>query len=164
MQTKFIMGIRSSVVLNKFLSNVLVMEELSEQDEAEIDNSAELTDGMCFMKKVGNQYVRIPSRDIFLYGEIDINNKADLELIKKADIITQEVNMAANIPSNFDYENGIVRSNKEGIFKTHDTWNKIDWFKFNHCLIGKPKRIIIYRIHKSYVKRNRSTIRRYNDC
>lgn len=164
MQTKFITGIRSSVILNKFLSNVLVMEELSEQDEAEIDNSAELTNGMYFMKKVGNQYIRISSRDIFLYGEIDINNKADLELIKKADIITQEVNMAANIPSNFDYENGIVRSNKEGIFKTHDTWNKIDWFKFNHCLIGKPKRIIIYRIHKSYVKRNRSTIRRYNDC
>ena len=36
MQTKSIMGIRSSVILNKFLNNVLVMEELSEQDEAAI--------------------------------------------------------------------------------------------------------------------------------
>lgn len=161
---KSIMGIRSSVILNKFLNNVLVMEELSEQDEAEIDKTADLTEGMYFMKKIKNDYVRIPSRDIFLYGEIDVNNKADLNLIKKADIITQEINMAANIPSDFDYETGIVRSNEEGIFKSHDTWNKIDWFKFNHCLIGKPKRIIIYRIHKSYVKRNRSTIRRHSDC
>lgn len=164
MQTKSIMGIRSSVILNKFLNNVLVMEELSEQDEADIDRTADLTEGMYFIKKIKNDYVRIPSRDIFLYGEIDVNNKADLNLIKKADIITQEINMAANIPSNFDYETGIVRSNKEGVFKSHDTWNKIDWFKFNHCLIGKPKRIIIYRIHKSYVKRNRSTIRRHSGC
>ena len=33
-------------------------------------------------------------------------------------------------------DNDLVYSNKEGIYKTHDTWNKIDWFKFNHCLIG----------------------------
>ena len=70
--------------------------------------------------------------------------------------------MAANIPSNFDYNTGYVYSNNEDIFKTHDTWNKIDWFKFNHCLIGKPERIIIYRINKVYVPKDRSTRRNIN--
>ena len=99
--------------------------------------------------------------DSKLYGEIDINNYSDLELINNSDIITNEVNMAANIPSNFDYESGDVFSDSNNIIKTHDTWNRVEWFKFNHCLIGKSNRIIIYRINKCYVPRNRSTRRRY---
>ena len=154
MLKKNIMGIRSSVILNRFKSNYLVMEAITKEQEEEIDLSGELYDEMFFIKN--NKY-RIPARDIFLYGEINIDNKEDLMLINKSDIITQEVNMAANIPSNFNYETGEVYSNKEGIYKTHDTWNKIDWFKFNYCLIGKPERIIIYRINKMYVPKNRST-------
>ena len=155
------MGIRSSVVLNKFDHNYLVMEQLSEEDEHYIDATDSTEGGMHFIKKVNSKtHIRIPSRDIFLYGEIDINNHSDLELIKNSDIITNEVNMATNIPSNFDYESGDVFSDSNNIIKTHDTWNRIDWFKFNHCLIGKPNRIIIYRINKCYVPRNRSTRRR----
>ena len=159
MLKKNIMGIRSSVILNRFKSNYLVMESITKEQEEEIDLSGELYDEMFFIKD--NKY-RIPARDIFLYGEININNKEDLMLINKSDIITQEVNIAANIPSNFDYNTGDVYSNNEDIFKTHDTWNKIDWFKFNHCLIGKPERIIIYRINKIYVPKDRSTRRNIN--
>ena len=152
-----IMGIRSSVILNKYNNNVLVMEALSEQDEFQIDQSAELNYEMYFMKQVKGGLIRIPAKDIFLYGEIDIDNKDDLNLLKKADIITQEVNYAASIPSNFNYETGDVYSDSENIIRVYDTWNKIDWFKFNYCLIGKPNRIIIYRINKAYVPKNRST-------
>ena len=159
MLKKNIMGIRSSVILNRFKSNYLVMESITKEQEEEIDLSGELYDEMFFIKD--NKY-RIPARDIFLYGEININNKEDLMLINKSDIITQEVNIAANIPSNFDYNTGDVYSNNEDIFKTHDTWNKIDWFKFNYCLIGKPERIIIYRINKIYVPKDRSTRRNIN--
>lgn len=162
MQKKNITGIRSSVILNRYLTNYLMLEELSEEDEHRIDESAETSDEMYFIKTIGKNIVRIPARDIFLYGEIDVNNKSDLQLLQNADIITQEVNQAAYIPSNFDYETGNVYADKEGIYKTHDTWNKIDWFKFNHCLIGKPKRIIIYRINKHYVPKNRSTRRNIN--
>ena len=161
MQKKNIMGIRSSVILNRYLTNYLMLEELSEEDERFIDETAETSDEMYFLKKIGNNTFKIPARDIFLYGEIDVNNKSDLQLLQKTDIITQEVNQAAYIPSDFDYETGNVFADKDGIYKTHDTWNKIDWFKFNHCLIGKPKRIIIYRINKNYVPRDRS-IKRNN--
>jgi len=149
------MGIRSSVILNKYKADWLIMEEITEEQEKEIDIRGDI-DEIYYITKSN---VKIPAKDIFLYGEIDLNNHSDLELIRKADIITQEVNNAANIPSDFDYETGIVYSDNNDIFRTHDTWNKLDWFKFNHCLLGKPKRLIIYRINKVYVQRNRSTRR-----
>ena len=155
MLKKFIMGIRSSVVLNKFKSDYLVMEPLTEEQENQIDISGEVEDEMYFIKD-GH---RISAKDIFLYGQIDINNQDDLLLLKEYPIITPEINGAANIPSNYDYETGYVYSDKDDIFKCHDTWDKINWFKFNHLLLGKPERVIIYRINKVYVPKNRSTRR-----
>lgn len=155
MQKINIMGIRSSVILNKYKADWLIMEEITEEQEKEIDIRGDI-DEIYYITKSN---VKVPAKDIFLYGEIDLENHSDLELLRKADIITQEVNNAANIPSDFDYETGIVYSDNNDVFKTHDTWNKLDWFKFNHCLLGKPKRVIIYRINKVYVQRNRSTRR-----
>ena len=158
MQKTNIMGIRSKVILNRYHNNYLVMESITEEKEAEIDARGDI-DEMYF---ITDSNVKIPAKDIFLYGEIDINNKEDLKLINKADIITLEINNAANIPSNFDYETGNVYADRDNIFKCHNTWDKIKWFKFNHCLLGKPNRVIIYRINKQYVPRNRSTIRGNN--
>lgn len=155
MQKINIMGIRSSVILNKYKADWLIMEEITEEQENEIDVRGDM-DEIYYITK---NNIKISAKDIFLYGEINLDNHVDLELLRKADIITQEVNNAANIPSNFDYETGDVYSDNNDIFRVHDTWNKLDWFKFNHCLLGKPNRVIIYRINKVYVQRNRSTRR-----
>lgn len=155
MQKINIMGIRSSVILNKYKADWLIMEEITEEQENEIDVRGDV-DEIYYITK---NNIKISAKDIFLYGEINLDNHVDLELLRKADIITQEVNHAANIPSNFDYETGDVYSDNNDIFRVHDTWNKLDWFKFNHCLLGKPDRVIIYRINKVYVQRNRSTRR-----
>lgn len=161
MQKINITGIRSKVIMNRLGANFLMMEELSEKDNDVLDTAAEYDKEISIL--VDNKYI-VRGRDIFLYGEVDLNNKEDLELLMNTDIMTDEVNNASNIPSDFNYETGDVYKDKDGIYKCHDTWNKLDWFKFNHCLLGKPKRIIIYRINKQYVPRNRSTIRRNNDC
>ena len=161
MQKINIMGIRSKVILNRLDSNFLIMEELSEKDNEMLDVAVEYEKEVNIL--IDNKYT-IRNRDIFLYGEIDLNNNDDVQLLLNTDIITDNINNASNIPSDFDYETGDVYKNKDGIYKCHDTWNKIDWFKFNHCLLGKPKRIIIYRINRQYVTRNRSTIRRNNNC
>lgn len=153
MKSMNIMNIRSKVILNKFANNVLIMEALSEKDERIIDTLMDVENG--YFTVLNN--IRISTKDIFLYGEININNPNDIKLLRKSDIITQEVNQAANIPSNFDYDKGFVYSDKDGIYRCHDTWDKIDWFKFNHLLIGKPSRIIIYKVDKRYVPKNRST-------
>ena len=155
MQKINIMGIRSSVILNKYKADWLIMEEITEEQENEIDVRGDM-DEIYYITK---NNIKISAKDIFLYGEINLDNHVDLELLRKADIITQEVNNAANIPSNFDYDEGDVYADKNDIFRVHDTWDKLDWFKFNHCLLGKPNRVIIYRINKVYVQRNRSTRR-----
>lgn len=147
------MGIRSKVILNRNGNSYLVMESITEKEEQELDTLADL-EQMRYI--VDNKYI-VNSESIFLYGQINLNDKNDINLLLKSHIITPEINNAANIPSNFDYETGDVYADKDGIFKCHDTWNKIDWFKFNHVLLGKPKRVIIYKIVKQYVPRNRST-------
>lgn len=148
-----IMNIRSKVILNRFANNVLIMEALSEKDERIIDTLMDAENG--YFTVLNN--IRISTKDIFLYGEINLNNNNDIKLLQKSDIITQEINQASNIPSNFNYENGFVYADKDGVYRCHDTWDKIDWFKFNHLLIGKPSRIIIYKVDKRYVPKNRST-------
>ena len=155
-----IMGIRSKAIMNRTHENYLVMQAITEEEELAIDNAMDTEDTIRFVLE--EKYV-IPGRDIFLYGHVDVNNPDDLEIIKNAKIITEEIYEAANIPSNFDYETGDVYSDQEGIFRCHDTWDKIKWFKLNHLLIGKPERIIIYRINKKYVPKNRSTIKRNID-
>ena len=147
------MGIRSKVILNRNGNSYLVMESITEKEEQELDTLADL-EQMRYI--VDNKYI-VNSESIFLYGQINLNDKNDINLLSKSHIITPEINNAANIPSNFDYETGDVYADKDGIFKCHDTWNKIDWFKFNHVLLGKPERVIIYKIVKQYVPRNRST-------
>ena len=159
MLKKDIMGIRSKVILNRYRNEYLIMEAIAEEQEKEIDVRGDVDE----IYYITDNNVKIGAKNIFLYGEINLDSVADINLLKNTDIITQEVNGAANIPSNFDYDEGVVYSDEDKQFKFHDTWNKVDWFKFNHCLLGKPNRIIIYRIPKSYVPRNRSTIRRGNN-
>lgn len=154
MQKINIMGIRSSVILNRFKTDWLVMEEITEEQEKQIEARKKCYDDGFYVTK---NNIKVSDKDIFLYGEIDVTAHDDLELLRDAEIITQNVNQAANIPSNFCYETGFVYPNKDGIIKTYDTWNKIAWFTFNHLLLGKPKRVIIYRISKFYVPRNRGT-------
>lgn len=157
MQKINIMGIRSKAILNRTNNSYLVMQSITEEEELAIDNAMDSDDIVRFVLE--EKYI-IPTRDIFLYGQVDITKDSDCSIVKNSKIITEEINSAANIPSNFNYETGYVYSDKDDIFRCHDTWNKLDWFKFNHLLIGKPERIIIYKIDKKYVPRNRSTIKR----
>ena len=149
-----IMGIRSKAIMNRTDIHYLVMQAITEEEENMIDNSVDEEGSIKFLLE--GKHV-IPGRDIFLYGKVDVTNPDDVDVINKAKIITEEINQAANIPSNLDYETGDIYAAEDDRFKNHDTWNKLDWFKFNHVLIGKPERIIIYRIAKKYVPRNRST-------
>ena len=58
------------------------------------------------------------------------------------------------IESNFNYENGTITSNSEGIYKGYQTWQFLKWFKYNYCLIGKPKRILIYHYPTNIIRKN----------
>lgn len=119
---------------------VVFMEAIDENIEKKIDNSEKYFGSICYQREDGAD---IPAKNIFLYGELDLNNPDDIENIEVFELIGK--NMGDNyIYSNFNYENGTIEI-ENNIIKGYNTWNPLLWFKYCHCLIGKPKRIIVYK-------------------
>lgn len=143
--TKNILGIKKRTILNRSNNMFMYMEPISEKEEQLIDDSKEQFSTIRFKTKEG--FILKPD-DIFLYGEVDLNNPNDIDFINKKDILSMEPFMNMWMNSNFNYDKNTITSDERCIFLKHDTFNKLEWFKFNYCLIGKPKRIIIYQIPK----------------
>ena len=119
-----LLGIRKKVILchTKSLAGVTytVMRPITEQDEQDLDKW---------------EYINIDGKRI---------DKKDIEYIKKFSLL--DTDNGGTIHSNFNYQEGYAII--EGIAKTYPTFDIIEWFKYNHCLIGKPTRIIIYKCKK----------------
>lgn len=119
-------------------SFTVIMEAITKEQEARIDNSSKYFGITRYERSDG---VIIKDKDIYMYGEINLNDDNDLNIIEKFNLINDNGEW---IYSNFDYDEGTITSiNKK--FKTHQTWNPILWFMYCHCLIGKPERIIVYK-------------------
>ena len=120
-----LLGIRKKVILchTKSLAGVTytVMRPITEEDEQNLDK-----------------------KDIYCYGEINLSSNDDVEYIKKFSLL--DTDNGGTVHSNFNYQEGYALI--EGIAKTYPTFDIIEWFKYNHCLIGKPTRIIIYKCKK----------------
>lgn len=132
-----LLGIRKRAILCRIdgiTTSLVLISPISEKDEKQLDD-----DGYVY---IDNN--RIDKKDIYCYGEINLSSQDDIEYIRKFNLI--DTYNGGNIHSNFDYKKGIVMY--EGVVKTHPTFDVIDWFKYNYCLIGKPKRIIIYKCKK----------------
>lgn len=116
------------------------MEAIDEDIERQIDNSEKYYGQICYKKDNDNV---IPAKNIFLYGELDIENPDDLDNIEMFELIGK--NMGDNfIYTGFNYDDGTIEVHNN-IITGYNTWNPILWFKYCHCLIGKPKRIIVYK-------------------
>lgn len=140
-----ILGTKKRVRLNRSNDSYMFMEAISDEDEKLIDESKEEFSTVRFVNSVG---CTIAPNDIFLYGEVDLTNEEDIRLIKKHDIITNEVYEASIVYSTFDYDEGTITSERDGSYKWYHTWNKLLWFKYNYCLLGKPKKVIIYKVNR----------------
>ena len=119
-------------------NEVVVLQEITEKQEQELDDNEciHLNDNL------------ITRKQIYFYGEINVNSDDDVSIIEKCELMNQS-DSGNIIYSNFDYEKGTVEYDKTP--KQYPTWNPLLWFKFNYCLIGKPKRCICYKISKSYL-------------
>lgn len=113
------------------------MEPITEEQELRIDNSVKYYGAIQFKRKDG---IIVMAKDIYLYGEVNFDDDNDLDLIERFNLIDENGNW---IYSNFDYEKGNFTT-INGIAKRYPTWDLINWFKYCHVLIGKPKRIIVY--------------------
>lgn len=118
-------------------SHVIVLEPITEEQEKDI----ELYDYFSINRE-GNS-IKIKTNNIYFYGEIDVNNEDDCDIIIKKHLVDTNL-IHSWIPTNFNYNTGFANTKK-----WYPTTNALDWFKYCHCRIGKPKRIIAYKINSS---------------
>lgn len=136
-----LLGIRKKVILCRTKDNsgytYSVMSPIDESQEKELDK---------YERAVidGNEISR---KSIYTYGEVDLSNKEDVDFINKLHL-SDDSDKGNIIHSNFNYDKGFAEY-EGNVAKTRPTWNLLEWFKYNYCLIGKPKRIVIYECNKS---------------
>lgn len=136
-----LLGIRKQAILCHFekVCDLAVMKEITETDEKNIDKGLRFNTGTQFIER----------DKIILYGEIDINNENDIKLIKNKNLMFPEI-VSNIVYSTFDYKSGIATT-INNVYKMTIEVDPVKWFMYNYCLIGKPKRIIVYKTTKSYL-------------
>ena len=132
-------------------NKVVIMEAITKEEEARIDKSKQYFGSIRHTKENGQI---IDGKDIYVYGEINFNNEEDCNILNRFHLLNSDNSF---IYSNFNYDKGTVIL-KENKVKWYQTIDNIKWLKFNHCLIGKPKRIIIYKIDKKKLANVRLSI------
>lgn len=136
-----LLGIRKQTILCHFekMCDLAVMKEITETDEKNIDKGLRFNTGTQFIER----------DKIILYGEIDFNNKNDVKLIKNKNLMFPKT-VSNIVYSTFDYKSGIATS-INNVYKMTIEVDPVKWFMYNYCLIGKPKRVIVYKTTKSYL-------------
>mgnify|MGYP000000621115 FL=1 len=136
-----LLGIRKQTILCHFekICDLAVMKEITETDEKNIDKGLRFNTGTQFIER----------DKIILYGEIDFNNKNDVKLIKNKNLMFPKI-VSNIVYSTFDYKSGIATS-INNVYKMTIEVDPVKWFMYNYCLIGKPKRVIVYKTTKSYL-------------
>lgn len=136
-----LLGIRKQTILCHFekICDLAVMKEITETDEKNIDKRLRFNTGTQFIER----------DKIILYGEIDFNNKNDVKVIKNKNLMFPEI-VSNIVYSTFDYKSGIATS-INNVYKMTIEVDPVKWFMYNYCLIGKPKRVIVYKTTKSYL-------------
>lgn len=111
----------------------------------EQEDTLERTERLNLGAKFNN--LEVSRKSVICYGEVDIDNPQDANAIKKFDLLGygETDNF---VYSNFDYEKGCFTT-INGCPKGATTSDAILWYRYNHVLIGKPKRVLIFKINKS---------------
>lgn len=146
-----IMGIRRRIVLNHSDKHgKIILQVLTDKEEEQIDNSIIKYGELTYLL---DNKIKVRAKDIYLYGDINLENKEDVKLLEKFNKIICDEYAASNfIYSNVDYNKGIVYSDERGVYLGYICMNWNKWFNFNYLLLGKPKKIIIYNISKNIIK------------
>ena len=123
------------------------MEIISEKTEQELDKQMNSINNFKYINIRGKI---IPSSSVYLYGEVDLNNKKDIDYLKRFKSAILNIYDYGNwYYTSFNYETGTITYNeeKQTWLGTHFITDFLKWFKYHYCIIGKPKRVIIYKHH-----------------
>lgn len=125
---------------------VVMLEKITSKDEELIDDSG------YYETELNGKKQTIYIDKIYMYGDINLKNKEDIDLIIKNNL---HGDMLAGYPTmvhdNFNYEEGNFVA-IDGIVKTIPVSDPLLIFKHRYCRIGKPKRIICYAISRNRIR------------
>lgn len=147
-----ILGTRQRVILCHTKRNkdadyntVTYMEAIDEKQEIAIDKSKLYYGEVIFKtnkEKDIDEHI-VYAKNIIFYGDINLDSEEDLDCIFDFNLMTpwDAFEMNNVMPSNFNYDTGLC-SNKT-TFSCND---RIKWFKYNYCKLGKPEKVICYKV------------------
>ncbi|AXH74522.1 MAG: hypothetical protein KNU04_gp59 [crAssphage sp. isolate ctbg_1] len=115
----------------------IMLESISEEEEQFIDVNN------YWVRKKGGKDIEIPKYDIMFYGEVNVNNEDDITLICKKNLVDENLRHSW-VPSNFNYRFGTGLAHS-----CAPTADPVLWFKYCHVRIGKPQRVIAYKIKET---------------
>ena len=141
-KTVNLLGIRNKTVLCRINSIKgcfkVIMQSITEEQEKTLDKRNYINiDGEV-----------IPKDNIYCYGEINLDNDDDIKYIEKFNLIENGEN-SNTMPSRIDWEKGLAVSD-DYIIRYAPTWDCLKWFEYNYLLIGRPQRIIVYKMSNVY--------------
>lgn len=147
-----ICGTRQIACLYRSDNSRTFMVAINDNDEKVLKRIKDAEDGVFSVSVtcgINNNEVKytIPKNNILLYGEVDMDSDDDLDVffMYKNKLMNDDVMGRKNIvPTSLDYDSGLVSVEAREVIRTADTWDLETWLKYNHCLIGKPNKILIY--------------------
>lgn len=119
------------------------MVGIDDKQEAAIDRAKRIHGEPIY--RVGDEVVA-KGDSIIMYGDVDVNDKEDANMISQANLVNED-NNGNPIPSKFDYDTGTCVANGK-VQRYFDTTDAVLNFKYHHVLIGKPSKVIVYKVHK----------------
>ena len=122
------------------------MEVITEDIEKKLDKMMNTHGSFTFINKQGK---KIPSSSVYLYGEVDLTNKKDIQYLERYKrAILNPYDIGNWYYTSFNYDTGEITydENKQAFVGTNFISDFTKWFKFHYCIIGKPSHIIIYKV------------------
>lgn len=122
------------------------MEAISEEIENNFDKQMNLKNKFVY-KTISGKVIN--NSNVYLYGQINLNNADDIKYLNKfKKALLNPYDTSNWYYSTFNYETGtiIYDENRRAFIGNNFVIDHIAWFKQQYCKIGKPDRIIIYKV------------------
>lgn len=134
-----ILGISKKIILSTIndrgIHRKIMMMPITEEQEEILDKDNYIDI---------NEHLRIPKNNIYVYGEVNFSEE-DIAKIEKTNIVPED---GGWIYSGVDLNTGVVEFEGK-VPKQYQTFDPVIWFTYNYLIIGKPKRIIIFKCLKT---------------
>lgn len=124
-----------SHIKGKF-KEVVIMQPLTDDMYKSIKQSGRIV----ITNPYNNEVDYVSMDDVFCYGSIDFTAE-ECDIIRKQNYMDYEQSF---IHSNFNYDRPIIDVDIHNP-KMRYPKDALEWFKYNYCLIGKPKYFIVFK-------------------